>query len=137
MGGTLFGVILNLIGTRHPDRMPRYGILGGAVVAIAILLIKASLGVGPADAWLSILWVTAVFVRSGCAIGWWLQQTRRGPAGIAGQALTRRQFLLRTDAASIAVTVSELGLTWLLSLRETTVTTMPTTGAAHVSSPRL
>ena len=47
VGGMLFGAILSSIDTRHPDRLRRDGALGGALVAGAILLIEASLGVGP------------------------------------------------------------------------------------------
>ncbi len=125
VGGMLFGIIVNLIAASHPDRLPRYGTLGGAVVAIASLLIEASLGVGPAGVWLSILWVMVVFVGSGYVIGWWLQRTRGEPAESTGETLTRRQFLLRTSAASIAVTLSGLGLTWLLSPHETSVAATP------------
>ena len=142
VSGMLFGIILNLIGTRPgkidaADRLPRDGALGGAVIAVAILLIEASLGVGPAGVWLSILWVMVVFVGSGYAIGWWLQRNRRVVAPIDGQALTRRQFLLRTGAASIAITLSGLGLTWLLSPHETTVASAPTptTGPAPQQGP--
>jgi DMSO/TMAO reductase YedYZ molybdopterin-dependent catalytic subunit len=137
VGGMLFGVILNAIGSRQPDRLRRDGATGGALIAAAILLIEASLGVGPAGIWLGILWVIVIFVGSGYAIGWWLQRDRRVTAQIEGQALTRRQFLLRTSAASIAITLSGLGLTWLLSPHEMTVTSAstPTTGPAPQQGP--
>ncbi len=132
-GSMIFGAILNSVDSRHPDRLRRDGVLGGTLIAIAILLIEASLGVGPAGVWLSIIWVIAVFAGSGYAIGWWLQRDRRVVTQADDQVLSRRQFLLRTGAASIAITLSGLGLAWLLSPREIRAAAAPATGPAPQS----
>ncbi len=135
VGGMFFGIILNLIGPSHPDRLTWHGVWGGTIVAIGILLIEASLNAGGAGAWLTIFWVIIVFAGSGYAIGWWLQQARREATESTGQTLTRRQFLLQTGAASIAVTLGGLGLTWLLGPQETVASATPPAGPTPTPGP--
>ncbi len=150
VSGMLFGMILNTIDLRHPVRLRRDGVWGGALIAVAVLLIEASLGVGPAGLVFSLIWVIALFVGSGYAIGWWLERDRRVVAQLAnpaltgqaltGQALTRqastrRQFLLRSGAAAIAITLGGLGLTWLLNPRRTTAAAVPPIGPTPQPGP--
>jgi DMSO/TMAO reductase YedYZ molybdopterin-dependent catalytic subunit len=138
VGGMLFGVIVNSIGARRPDRLTRTGAIGGAIVALIVLLIEASLKFGSAGVVLSIVWIAIIFVGSGYAIGWWLQRSETASAQPIEGAITRRQFLVRTAAASLAVALGGLGLSWLLNLRETpgsTAASPTTTGTPLPAGP--
>jgi DMSO/TMAO reductase YedYZ molybdopterin-dependent catalytic subunit len=117
--GLILGAILIVIKRRSQRPIKQIGALAGALVALAVFLIQASLGfaAGPIA---SLIWDAVLLVGAGWILGWLIQQADQTQAEVepAANDLSRRQFLLRAIGGSLAVAISSIGLGSLFSRSE-------------------
>lgn len=124
VAGGVFFAVLRAIGTGR-GLLP--GLLLGALFGLPTLLISRSVNLtaltGPA---VSALWILAISLAWGLAVGWAYERLAALPArrrAAAGDDLTveqtsRREFLVRVGASTAAITVVGAGLAAVLSTRD-------------------
>lgn len=112
-GGAVFGIILAALDRQKPTRLRRYGAIGGLVLLIVTVFIKAQLGFPGMGAVISILWLALIFLGWGMILGRLIQSPTPEPVEVPESGLSRRQFLYLVGAGSFTVLVSALGVSLL------------------------
>jgi len=116
--GLVFGLVLAWLGRRRPERLVRYGLLGGFVLLVGFLLVEIFLGFSPTRMGakifgISLLWLLILFLGWGAVLGGVLRALITPEEPIPTSTLSRRQFLYIVGAGSATVVVSALGLSLL------------------------
>jgi DMSO/TMAO reductase YedYZ molybdopterin-dependent catalytic subunit len=111
LAGAIFGALLAAMGRRNPAHLAVYGMLGGVILFIPVLLIELKMGLP--NFWVSIIWLVVVFLGWGALLGRFFQATILPPAEEFPSTLTRRQFLYLVGAGTFTVLVSALGVNLL------------------------
>ena len=115
--GAVFGAILALVGRRRPQKQTDDGLRGGALLALAMALIEATLGF-KAGLLVTVIWLAALFSVWGAVLGRLLSRptleaqpiTAQRPSEPDSTSLTRREFLYLGAASAAAVLVSAISL---------------------------
>ena len=114
--GAIFGAILVLLGRRRAQKLTNAGMLGGALLALAMALIEASLGF-KAGLLVTVIWLGILFPTWGAVLGWLLAKpaavtqlpATQGPSEPVS-SLSRREFLYLGASSAAAVLVSAISL---------------------------
>jgi DMSO/TMAO reductase YedYZ molybdopterin-dependent catalytic subunit len=109
--GAMFGAVLAAVGRRKPGQLAVYGMIGGAILFIPVLLIELNMGLP--NFWVSLIWLVVVFLGWGALLGRLFQATILPLPEEFPSALSRRQFLYLVGAGTFTVLVSALGLSIL------------------------
>ncbi len=120
--GALFGLVLVTRGrrTEKPRRLPLFGLAGGAIIWIILILINNYLSFPTAGALASILWLGALCLAWGAALGWLVQRTLF-PVEVDEEVdLSRRRWLYVGGTGLVALILGGLGLGYLFTGRRST-----------------
>ncbi|MFP4343986.1 MAG: molybdopterin-dependent oxidoreductase [Anaerolineales bacterium] len=119
--GALFGLILVTRGrrTEKPRRLPLFGLAGGALIWIILVLINNYLSFPPAGALSSILWLGVLCLAWGAALGWLVQRTLF-PVEVEEVDLARRRWLYVGGTGLVALILGGLGLGYFFTGGRTT-----------------
>ncbi len=115
--GVVFGALLALVGRRRPQKLTDDGLRGGALLALVMALIEASLGF-KAGLLVTVIWLAVLFSVWGAVLGRLLSRPAPAAQPLSSQetsepisaSLKRREFLYLGAAGAAAVLVSAISL---------------------------
>ena len=126
--GCIFGLAVAGLGLRYPNRIPRIGWVGGAILLAAMLLIETLFGFPQIGPIVSGLWMAILLLGWGWLLGRWTQ-IELAPdlpeQNSSVQNNSRRKFLAWIGASSLSLFLVALGVSRLKQTGQAAVAADP------------
>lgn len=136
--GAIFGAVLAWGVRRHGWRGPRAGQVGALILFLLAAAAELAYGL-QLNPWVALLWMVVTISAWGLLLGGWVErslQPRQAPAREIQRGISRRAFLSRAAAGSIALALASVGLGSLVQqAKQPTGASEPLSSVAGATPP--